>query len=328
MKRKLIMDVDTGTDDAIAIMAALLSPEFEVVGVTTVSGNLPLKNTTENTLRVVNLLNPSVPVIRGCGGPLVRDLDPRRKFCDNEDVVIEEGGERIAFHVEEFDTLPEPTIKVQDTNAVSWLIDTLNSTKEKITLVLVGPQTNFATALRIDPNIINNIEEIVIMGGGFDERNSSSSAEFNFFMDPEAAEIVLNCGIRITLIPLDATHHAVLDIHDVKEMRSWNTLVGDFVASITDERIKAYNLFQPLFKPNSASMHDALCIIYLLDKSVITESSMHKVNVCFGGGVSDGQSVIDYNVTEESKLNCNVCFKTDADKFSQMLLEILKRAKC
>ena len=91
-KRQLILDVDTGTDDAIAIMAALLSPEFEVLGICTVSGNLPLANTTENTLRVVSLLAPQVPVIRGCAGPIVRDLDPRRKYCDNEEVLEDEDG--------------------------------------------------------------------------------------------------------------------------------------------------------------------------------------------------------------------------------------------
>ena len=84
-KRKIILDVDTGTDDAIALMAAILSDAFEIVGVTTVAGNLPLPQTTANTLRVVSLLAPHIPVIRGCAQPLVRDLDPRRKFCDNEE---------------------------------------------------------------------------------------------------------------------------------------------------------------------------------------------------------------------------------------------------
>lgn len=326
-KRKIIMDVDTGTDDAIAIMAAVLCQQFEIVGITTVAGNLSLEHTTDNTLRVVSLLAPEIPVIKGCAGAMVKDLDPRRKFCDNEDIVIEEGGERIAFHVETFDALPESKVSVQETNAVSWMIETLRNTKEKISLVLVGPETNFATALRADPSIVNGVEQIVIMGGGFDERNSSSSAEFNFFMDPEAAQIVLNCGAPITLIPLDATHHAVLSMDDAKEMRSWGTLVGDFVAEITEERVKAYNLFQPLFKPDSASMHDALCIIYLLDSTVITEKEYHCVNVSFGGGPSDGQTIIDRRAGSDVKKNCLVCFKTDADKFSDMLLSLLKRAR-
>lgn len=325
-KRKLILDVDTGTDDAIALMAAILSPEFEVVGVTTVAGNLPLSHTTENTLRVVSLLAPQIPVIQGCAVPLVRDLDPRRKFCDNEETLIDEEGNRIAFHVEEFDSLPPAAIKKQETNAVCWLVDTLKNSPEKITLVLVGPQTNFATALRADPTIIQQVEEVIIMGGGFEERNSSSSAEFNFFMDPEAAQIVLNCGARITLIPLDATHHAVLSIEDVRVMRSWNTTVGNFVADITEERIRAYDTFQPLFKPNSASMHDALCIIYLLNPAVITRSEYLHVDIVIGGGPSDGQSVIDSRPGVCKKKNCLVCFRTDDELFSKMLLDILHRA--
>lgn len=324
-KRKLILDVDTGTDDAIALMAAILSPEFEVVGVTTVAGNLPLQQTTANTLRVVGLLAPEIPVIRGCAGPLVRDLDPRRKYCDNEETIIDENGERIAFHVEEFDMLPVPSIRERETNAVCWLVETLKSSRERITLVLVGPQTNFAAALRADPTIVEHVEQVVIMGGGFEERNSSSAAEFNFFMDPEAAQIVLGCGADITLIPLDATHHAVLSARDVAEMRGWNTLVGSFVAQITQERVKAYNAFQPLFKPDSASMHDALCIIYLLDPSVITKSQRGHVEVAFGGGVSDGQSILDRRTCAQPA-NCLVCLATDDEKFSKTLLSILKRA--
>lgn len=325
-KRKLILDVDTGTDDAIALMAAILSPEFDIVGVTTVAGNLPLSQTTANTLRVVSFLSPQIPVIQGCAVPLVRDLDPRRKFCDNEETLVDDEGNRIAFHVEEFDSLPPAIIDKQETNAVCWLVDTLKNSPDKITLVLVGPQSNFATALRADPTIIQQVEEIIIMGGGFEERNSSSSAEFNFFMDPEAAQIVLNCGASITLIPLDATHHAVLSIDDVKQMRSWNTTIGNFVADITEERIRAYDTFQPLFKPNSASMHDALCIIYLLNPAVITESAYLHVDVVIGGGPSDGQSVIDNRPDIGKKKNCLVCFRTDDEMFSKMLLDILHRA--
>ncbi|WP_419508884.1 nucleoside hydrolase [Candidatus Allofournierella excrementavium] len=325
-KRKIILDVDTGTDDAIALMAAILSDAFEIVGVTTVAGNLPLPQTTANTLRVVSLLAPHIPVIRGCAQPLVRDLDPRRKFCDNEETVVDETGHRIAFHVEEFASLPPATLQPSGQNAVCWLVETIKNSPEKITLILVGPQTNFATALRADESIVTNIEQIVIMGGGFDERNSSSSAEFNFFMDPEAAQIVLNCGADITLIPLDATHHAVLSMEDVQEMRSWNTVVGNFVADITEERIKAYNTFQPLFKPDSASMHDALCVLYLLNPAVITKSELFRVDVVTGGGVCDGQSIIDARPTAKKRKNCLVCLRTDDELFSRMLLDLLRRA--
>lgn len=326
-KRQLILDVDTGTDDAIAIMAALLSPEFEVLGICTVSGNLPLANTTENTLRVVSLLAPQVPVIRGCAGPIVRDLDPRRKYCDNEEVLEDEDGNRIAFHVEEFDGLPPARIAPAPTNAVCWMVETLRAATKKVDLVLVGPLTNFALALRADPSIVEHVGQIVIMGGGCEERNSTSAAEFNFFMDPEAAQIVLGCGAKIVLVTLDATHHAVLCGEDVQRMRSWHTTVGDFVAQITSERIKAYTLFQPLFKPDSASMHDALCILYLLDGSVITKTRLLPVSVDFYGGASDGRSVMDTRSVPARAPNCTVCLGTDDEKFSRMLLDILGRAK-
>ena len=133
----------------------------------------------------------------------------------------------------------------------------------------------------------------------------------------------MNANIKKTLITLDATHYAVLDTEDVWEMRSWGTVTGNFVAHITEERIKAYNTFQPLFKPNSASMHDALCIMYLLDPTVITKKELLRCYVAFGGGVSDGQLIVDTRPCAEAG-NCYVCQGIDDKKFTHMLLEILR----
>lgn len=323
-KRKLILDVDTGSDDALAIMAALLSPEFEVVGICSVNGNRPLPNTTENTLRVVELLGADVPVIKGCATPIAATLDPLRPKRERPAESVVEGGEKVAYHAD-YLALPPATIKpLEGTNAVCWYIDTLMHAKEKITLVLVGPLTNFALALRAEPDIVKNVEEIVIMGGGQRQFNSTAASEFNIFIDPEAAGIVFNCGAKITLMPLDATHKANLRPKHRDLFKSWHTVVGDFVATEIDDRLKAYNLLQPLHEPDIAPIHDALCIMYLLDPTVITEMQFLRCDVVCGG-VADGQTLFDTRYYNDAPKNVHVCLDTDEEKFANMLVDILSR---
>ena len=206
-RRKVILDVDTGSDDAVAIMLAACAPELEVLGICSVAGNLPIDNTTENTLRVVQMLGMDIPVYRGASGPLVAGLNPLRQGMapTKKPDIVESDGEMVQMHNEYLD-LPAATIKTQDLPAAMFIVDTVRKSKEKVTLLPVGPLTNIALALKLDPTIVNNIDEIIIMGGGHAVFNTTSAAEFNIWFDPEAAEIVLQSGANITLLPLDATH--------------------------------------------------------------------------------------------------------------------------
>lgn len=325
-RRKLILDVDTGSDDALAIMSALLSPEFEVLGICTVNGNLPLHNTTENTLRVVELLKSDVPVIRGCGTPITATLDPVRKMRLRSNNRINESGEEVTYHTE-YLPLPKATIKsLEGTNAVCWYIDTLMKATEKVTLVMVGPLTNFALAYRAEPEIIKNVEEIVLMSGGFEQSNATGASEFNVFIDPEATAIVLNCGAKITMMPLDATHKANLRPKHQKIFESWGNIVGDFVAEEIKCRIKAYNFMQPLHEPDIAPIHDALCIMYLLEPSVITKMRHLRCDVVCGG-IADGQTLFDTRHFTDLPKNVYVSLDTDEEKFAEMMVDILSRSK-
>lgn len=326
-KRKIILDVDTGSDDAIAIMAAILSPEFDVVGICTVNGNRPVENTTENTLRVVDLLESDVPVIKGCPTPLVSTLDPRNALLKTSQETHDEEGKVITYHPEYLDTLPPSVSKPLNVNAITWYIDTLMNAKEKITIVPVGPLTNLAVALRAEPNIIKNIEEIVIMGGGHDQRNTTAAAEFNIWADPEAAQIVLTCGAKVTLVTLDATHRACLRPNHSEILRSWGTKVGKFAADMVDERVLAYNRLQPLHEPDIAPIHDALCIVYLLDPTVITDLRFMRVDVVCGGGIAYGQTICDTRARNDLPKNCYVALNTDEKKFDDILIDILSRGK-
>ncbi len=327
-RRKIIMDVDTGSDDAIAIMTAILSPEkLEVLGIVSVNGNCPLPNTTENTLRVVDLLKSDVPVVMGCSTPLVANLDHKRRIKFNEyEPYIADGTEKVKYHSDYLDTIPPSVSKPVDENFISWYINTIKNAGERVTLVPVGPLTNIAMLLRADPTIVDYIEEIVIMGGGYKERNTSSAAEFNIYLDPEAAQIVLTCGAKITLCPLDATHRANLEPKHSKIFREMGTKAAAFAADMIDERVIAYNLMQPLHRPDIAPMHDALCIAYLLDPTVITTEFM-RVDVDFGGGISDGETVIDRRLFPVDPKNCYVALDTDEEKFATMIVEILGRAR-
>lgn len=326
-KRKIIMDVDTGSDDALAIMAALLSPEFDILGICTVNGNRPVPFTTENTLRVLELMGRTdIPVIRGCATPLVATLDPLRKLRQRSNDGVMESGEEVTYHTE-YLPLPPATIKaVEGKNAVTWYIDTLMSAKEKITLIMVGPLTNFACAYRAEPEIMKNVEEIVLMSGGHDQRNSTAASEYNVFIDPEATAIVLNCGAKITMMPLDATHKANMRPCHVDLFRSWNNPVGEFIAAEIENRLKAYNTMQPLHEPDIAPIHDALCVLYLLDPTVITKIKHMRCDVVCGG-IADGQTLFDTRYFNDAPKNVYVCLDTDEEKFVNMMIDILSRVK-
>lgn len=325
-KRKIILDVDTGSDDALAIMATLLSPEFEVVGICTVNGNRPVEFTTENTLRVLELLKKDVPVIRGCPTPIVATLDPLRKMRQRSNDGVTAEGEEVTYHAEYLPLPPAKTKPLSGTNAVCWYIDTLMNAKEKLTLVMLGPLTNFAVAYRAEPDIVKNVEEIIIMSGGHDQRNSTAASEYNVFIDPEATAVVLDCGAKITMMTLDSTHKANMRPKHMAIFRSWKNAVGDFVAAEIEARLKAYNTLQPLHEPDIAPIHDALCVMYMLDPSVVTKIRHLRCDVVCGG-IADGQTLFDTRHFNDAPKNVYACLDTDEEKFATMLIDILSRSR-
>lgn len=319
-KTKIILDVDTGSDDAIAIIAAALSEELDILGITTVNGNQPLKNTTENTLRVVDLLNLDIPVYEGCGDPLVANLLPEREVKVHQSAKVVVDGQVIQYHGEYLD-LPESKRKVEDKRAVSFIIDTLLESDGDITVVAVGPLTNIAMAMRADTRIIKKIKKLVIMGGGFNISNRTSAAEFNLVCDPEAGQIVMTSGCDILLVPLDATHKGYVTKEESKMIREFNNPVAEFVAKLLDERIRAYDVMQPIDIKGVTPPHDALAVCAVIDESVLTDIHHVRVDVDFSGGVSDGMTVLDRRNITDLAPNVNVAFGCDRDKFLDMLFK-------
>lgn len=326
--KKIIMDVDTGSDDAIAILAAIASDQLDLIGITTVAGNKRLEYTTENTLRVLELAGAGIPVYPGCREPLVCNLLPNR-HGDYDGMTgvgeeVGEDGEKLEYHTDEL-PLPPSSGKAEEEHAVFYLVNTLLHTREPVTVVLSGPMTNMAMALRIDPRITEHIEEIVFMGGGFKEFNSTSASEFNIWNDPEAAQIVLTCGVPVTMVPLDATHKANFTLEDARELRGWKTPAADFFASIIEKRVAAYNAFQPQQLADSAPIHDALALAYLIDPKVLSDVRLMRVDVDISGGFADGQTICDTRAYPDRKPNVSVALGADRERFTTLMKQLLKQ---
>ncbi len=312
--KNVILDVDTGTDDAIAIMLAALHPEINLVACTTVNGNVELEYTTDNTLRVLDYIGtPQIPVYPGMSRPIVRaDLPAPRRDRDSE----------ADFHGTHL-PLPETRLRARDQGAVEFLIETYRHTTEPITLVPVGPLSNLATALALCPKLVDLVPEVVIMGGGHAIANITPGAEFNIWADPEAADVVLSAGFeKVTLVPLDATHQALVSLEHCAALRGCRSQAGRAAADIIERRIHSHDIAQPMKIRGTAPVHDALCIAYLIDPAVMGTERLH-VGIETRGELTLGQTVIDVNHRGVGEPNCDVALSADVDRFVSLLLESL-----
>ena len=314
-RKKLILDVDTGTDDAVALLLAALHPDLELIAATTVNGNNPVANCTDNTLRVFDLLGLPTPVYEGAATPLLRDDFPVPR------AILHRKG---SMHGREL-PIPAPRSVKQSKRAADFLIDTYLAATEPIALVPVGPLTNIATAIQLEPLIVERIPQTVIMGGAHESGNTTPSAEFNTWVDPDAARIVFGAGLQnLTLIPLDATHRALVSADDCRRMRALGTAAGEAAASFIEGRITAYDALQPMDTAGSAPVHDALCVAYLVDPSVVTGQRVH-VDIETRGELTLGRTVMDRHGRFGQEPNAFVAFDADAPKFVSMLLETFAR---
>ena len=312
MVTKLILDVDTGTDDAVALMLAALHPALDLVAATTVNGNVNVDMTTENTLRVFDHIDRRVPVHRGLPAPIARP-----DFPVPRDAPIA-GKTRVHG---EFLDIPSARSAAQDTSAIEFLIETYRNATDEIILVPTGPLTNIAAALKLEPRLTELIPEIILMGGGHYCGNITPTAEFNVWADPEAARVVFTCGIpRLTIVPLDATHRALLTTRDCDALEALGTPAATACATFVRRRITGYDLDQPMARPGSAPVHDALCVAAIIDRSVISTRRVH-ADVETHGELTIGQTVFDVAARGGLPPNADVAFGADERKFVQILLD-------
>lgn len=321
MTKKIIMDVDPGTDDAVALLTAILHKKVELVAVCTVAGNLPLDRTTENALRVLQAVNCDVPVYRGCAGPMVKNLVGDRLSLPPWNPV-DKNGNPLPMHPEYLD-LPVATRTAEEMPAPAFYVEYLRKATEPVTIVAVGPLTNLGVALAMDSDVFKkNVEQIVVMGGGHNVSNVTACAEANIWNDPEAAQLVAHCGAKVVFVPLDATHKTVVTLDDCKRMRAQNTFAGRYAAELCELRIAVHEVDQPLEIPNSAAVHDALAVAYVIDPSVLTD--VRHVNLNIGiGGFAEGRTIVDGRYHSGEK-NCWFAFDGDRVKFVDILCEAFK----
>jgi inosine-uridine nucleoside N-ribohydrolase len=316
MSTRLILDCDTGTDDAVAIMAAALHSELELIAVTTVNGNVPLENTTDNSLRVLDHIGRDVPVYAGAPRPLVRpDFPIPRSILNGDDP---------EFQILQL-PLPAPTSVAQKTNAVQFLIDTyLDEANSDVVLVAVGPLTNVALALSAEPSLVTRIPRLVIMGGSSGWGNVSGSAEFNIWVDPEAAEAVFSAGLRdVLVVPLNATHDAPIGLKDCDLFDSLGTPAAEASSALIRHRILHEHAGGDAANPTTA-VHDALCIAALVNPDVLLDVRDYTVHVETAGVYTLGELVMDSRAWRTEPSNARVALRADARQFVQFLADAFR----
>jgi purine nucleosidase len=309
--QKIIIDTDPGQDDAVAILLALASPdEIEVLGITAVAGNVPLSLTEKNSRIICELAGrPDIAVYAGCDRPL------KRKLVTAEHVHGKTGLDG--------PKLPEPEIKLQEKHGVDFIIDTIMQEPENsISLCPLGPLTNIASAILKQPKIISRIKKIVLMGGAyFEVGNITPTAEFNIFVDPDAAKIVFEAGIDMVVMPLDVTHKALVTRERNEAFRQLQSPVGIAVAEMTDffERFD-----KEKYGSSGAPLHDPCVTAYLIDPKIFSGKNIN-VEIETKSELTLGMTVADWWGVTDRKANTFFVGDLDSDRFFSLLTERLGR---
>ena len=309
--QKIIIDTDPGQDDAVAILLALASPdEIEVLGITAVAGNVPLSLTERNARIVCELAGrPDIAVYAGCDRPL------RRKLVTAEHVHGKTGLDG--------PELPEPKIKLQEKHGVDFIIDTiLQEPENSVSLCPLGPLTNIASAILKQPKIVSRIKQIVLMGGAyFEVGNITPTAEFNIFVDPDAAKIVFEAGIDMVVMPLDVTHKALVTGERNEAFRQLKSPVGVAVAEMTDffERFD-----KEKYGSSGAPLHDPCVTAYLINPKIFSGKKIN-VEIETKSELTLGMTVADWWGVTERKANTFFVGDLDSKKFFNLLTERLGR---
>ena len=309
--QKIIIDTDPGQDDAVAILLALASPdEIEVLGITAVAGNVPLSLTEKNARIVCELAGrPDIAVYAGCDRPL------RRKLVTAEHVHGKTGLDG--------PELPEPKIRLKEKHGVDFIIDTIMQEPENsVSLCPLGPLTNVASAILKEPKIASRIKQIVLMGGAyFEVGNITPAAEFNIFVDPDAAKIVFEAGIDMVVMPLDVTHKALVTGERNEAFRQLDTSVGIAVAEMTDffERFD-----KEKYGSSGAPLHDPCVTAYMIDPTIFSGKKIN-VEIETISELTLGMTVADWWGVTDRKANTFFIGDLDSERFFSLLTKRLGR---
>ena len=306
IKKKIILDCDPGHDDAVAIMLAAASSKIEILGITCVAGNSTLENTKLNALKICTLIGRTdIKIYAGSDKPIYYDLVTAAHVHGKSG--LDTDGDPIIVN---------PSYKIQDINAVDFIIEQCHQSKEQIYLCPTGPLTNIALSLKKDPTIKTKIKEIVFMGGAaLSLGNITPSAEFNIYVDPHAANIVLNSDISLTMMGLDVTHKVNVNKRIINKIKKNNNKASLFFA----ELMEFYSRFhKKLYETDESPLHDPCVIAYLLDKDIF-HGKFVNVQVEENSELTRGKTVTDWLGVTNKKPNCNVIINADDKKFFELL---------
>jgi pyrimidine-specific ribonucleoside hydrolase len=303
-RTQVIIDCDPGHDDALAITLALARPELEVLGITTVGGNAPLAATTRNALRILALLDRTdIPVAAGAVQPLIRALETAPEVHGVSGL---DGAD-----------LPEPATAPRPEGALEFLRATLAAAPAPVTLIPTGPLTNIALLLRTYPEIAAKIAHISLMGGGMRQGNWTPAAEFNIWVDPEAARIVFRSGLPITMSGLDVTHKALFGLPEIARLDAIGTRVGRVFADLMRFFIK-FHLER--YGTADTPIHDAVAVAVVATPHLVGTRRYH-VDVETIGDITRGRTVVDDRGVPGQPANVDVALDIDRAAFADLMIE-------
>jgi inosine-uridine nucleoside N-ribohydrolase len=301
----VILDCDTGTDDAIAIMLAAVRPELDLIAVTAVWGNHAVEHTADNSRRTLDLMGRTdVPVYAGRDAP-----------------VAPPPGAPAAKGSPEPHSLPLPpaTTTVESQDAVEWLVETARVSTERFTLVPTGSMSSVAAAVAADPSFVDAVEEIVVMGGVIERGDLLPAVETNVGYDPEAAQQVLDAGFEhLVLVPLDATYRATVTAEQCAVLRAEGGAVAGIAADFIEQRIERYRTLPAMGGRVAAPVHDALTIGYLVDPTLVTLRPA-RVRVHTGDSPTRGRT----DITLDTAGDKQVAVDADGQRFFELLRQTL-----
>ena len=302
-KRKFFIDTDTATDDAVALVMALRNSDIDVLGISTVAGNCTIEQATQNALYTQNLVGSTVPVHVGAAGPLMRDLQS-------------------AHHVHGQDGMGDIGLELHSREPASYrgvqaLIDAIMDNPGEIELVTLGPLTNLALALRLEPGIIDSVKRVVSMGGtAILPGNVTALAEFNFWADPESAYIVANSGLQWEMAVWDiSTAHAVIHDELAAELRS----VGMLGAFAMDIQAVLREFCRNETMLDGFDLPDPLAMAIAIEPTIVTREAHHFVDIISGDGPARGQTIVDERGNSGREPNCRVIYEVDRERFLELL---------
>jgi len=327
--KKFIIDADTGSDDAVAILLALRDPNVEILGITIVSGNVPLELGILNARSTIELCEQDIKVYAGSNKPFSREykeihnLDEFMNHVKSESPISASGQ-----CVHGVDGMGDIGIYPKDEtyekkSAVDFIIDSLNEQPNEITIVTLGPLTNIAKAIEKDPSIVQKIKHCYVMGGTSDGTgNVSAAAEYNIWVDPEAAKIVFDSEIQITMVGWDNSYkYAMLKEEEMSSLKSLKTKYADFSVDIQktliDLTYKTYGFY-------GFDLPDPITMAVALDNEIIEESQQLDVIVDTRDGLTRGQTIVDYFGVEKKHKNIRVVTKASKQKFMDLLIKSLQ----